>query len=151
MHPSPHSLDAPGSSPPARPSLGLALGGGSARGWAHIGVLAELGNHGIAPDIVCGTSIGALVGGIYAAGKLRELEAWVRRLTRRNVFTLLDFTMAGGGAIGGTLPMLTTGPGTGQARAARQRPMLGRLPWLAFVRRSLAFFFLVFLDTRRTG
>ncbi len=84
-----------------RPRLGIALGGGAARGWAHIGVLAALAQQGIEPEIVCGTSIGALVGGIYAAGKLQELEAWVGQLTRRDVIGLLDFTASGGGAIGG--------------------------------------------------
>lgn len=81
--------------------LGIALGGGAARGWAHIGVLSALTGHGLAPDVVCGTSIGALVGGIYAAGKLSELEEWVGSLTRREVFSLVDFTMTGGGVIGG--------------------------------------------------
>lgn len=83
------------------PRLGIALGGGAARGWAHIGVLSALAQHGIEPEIVCGTSIGALVGGIYAAGRLQELEAWVGQLTRRDVIGLLDFTASGGGAIGG--------------------------------------------------
>ncbi|HLT47142.1 MAG TPA: patatin-like phospholipase family protein [Rubricoccaceae bacterium] len=83
------------------PRLGIALGGGAARGWAHLGVLRALGEHGIEPEVVCGTSIGALVGGFYAAGKHAELEAWVAGLTRRDVVELLDFTMAGGGALGG--------------------------------------------------
>jgi len=83
------------------PRIGIALGGGSARGWAHIGVLAALAERGIEPEIICGTSIGALVGGIAAAGKLAELEAWVAALTRRDVLGLVDFTIAGGGLIGG--------------------------------------------------
>ncbi|HEX6925281.1 MAG TPA: patatin-like phospholipase family protein [Longimicrobiaceae bacterium] len=83
------------------PVIGIALGGGSARGWAHIGVLAALAERGIEPQIICGTSIGALVGGIYAAGKLGELESWVMQLTRREVLALLDFTLGGGGAIAG--------------------------------------------------
>ena len=81
--------------------LGIALGGGAARGWAHIGVLAALAENGIEPDIVCGTSIGALVGGIYAAGGLRDLEAWVAGLTRRSVVALLDIGVGRGGALGG--------------------------------------------------
>ncbi len=89
------------SSSSTRPRLGIALGGGAARGWAHIGVLSALARSGIEPEIVCGTSIGALVGGIYAAGKLGQLETWVASLTRRDVVSLLDFTTAGGGAIGG--------------------------------------------------
>src|SRR5690606_16701961 len=86
---------------PSTPRIGIALGGGSARGWAHIGVLAALAERGIEPDIVCGTSIGALVGGVYAAGKLPELEEWVKGLKRRDVLGLVDFTIAGGGVLGG--------------------------------------------------
>ena len=85
----------------ARPRLGIALGGGASRGWAHIGVLSELTRNGIEPEIVCGTSIGALVGGIYAAGKLPEFESWVASLTRREVLRLLDVTVSGGGVIAG--------------------------------------------------
>lgn len=83
-----------------RPRIGLALGGGGARGWAHIGVLNALDEHGLKPDIVCGTSIGALVGGIYAAGKVRELGEWVGGLGRRDVISLVDFKIGGGGVIG---------------------------------------------------
>ena len=64
-----------------RPSIGLALGAGASRGWAHIGVIRCLEEAGIVPDIVCGTSAGALVGGFYAAGRLDVLESWVRDLT----------------------------------------------------------------------
>ena len=87
--------------PSSRPRIGLALGAGAARGWAHIGVLRALAENDIEPDVVCGTSAGALVGGIYAAGKLDQLEDWVRSLTRRDVFALFDFTIARGGAVGG--------------------------------------------------
>lgn len=83
------------------PRVGIALGGGSARGWAHTGVLSALLERGIEPGIVRGTSIGALVGGIYAAGKLDELETRVRKLTRRDVLALVDLTVGGGGVIGG--------------------------------------------------
>lgn len=62
--------------------VGLALGGGSARGWSHIGVIRALADNGIEPDIVCGCSIGAIVGASYVAGNLDRLEAWVRALTR---------------------------------------------------------------------
>jgi NTE family protein len=62
--------------------IGLALGSGSARGWAHIGVIHALAEQGIRPDIVCGTSIGALVGAAHVAGNLDKLEEWVRSLTR---------------------------------------------------------------------
>lgn len=63
-------------------TIGLALGGGAARGWAHIGILDALSEQGIEPDILCGTSIGSLVGASYVAGNLKHLEAWVRSLTR---------------------------------------------------------------------
>ena len=66
---------------PRRPLIGLALGAGAARGWAHIGAIRCLTEAGITPDIVCGTSVGALVGGFYAAGKLDILEQWAHRLT----------------------------------------------------------------------
>lgn len=79
-----------------RPKLGLALGGGSARGWAHIGVIRALQQAGIEPDIVCGTSIGSLVGAAYAAGELDELETWVKSLTWQTVVGLLDFTITAG-------------------------------------------------------
>ncbi|MBA4173367.1 MAG: NTE family protein rssA [Hyphomicrobium sp.] len=81
--------------------IGLALGGGAARGWAHIGVLKALGEIGIKPDIIAGTSIGAVVGGCYAAGHLDALEGFARELTRRRVFGYLDFNLAGTGLING--------------------------------------------------
>ena len=84
-----------------RPSIGLALGGGAARGFAHIGVMRTLVAHGIVPDVIVGTSIGAVVGGCYAAGHLDSLEEWARTLTRRRVFGYLDFSLAGSGLIGG--------------------------------------------------
>lgn len=76
--------------------IGLALGGGSARGWAHIGVIQTLNRAGIYPDIVCGTSIGALVGAAYVDGDLERLDAWVRSLTVQTVVGFLDFTLSGG-------------------------------------------------------
>jgi len=85
----------------ARPRIVLALGGGVARGWAHIGVLRELTKAGLVPDVVCGTSIGALVGGLYIAGKLDALELWARSLTQRRVLSLLDFTFGGSGLFAG--------------------------------------------------
>lgn len=81
--------------------IGLALGGGSARGWAHIGVLRALNEAGIRPDIVVGTSIGAVVGGCYTAGQLNALEGFARGLTRRKVLGYLDFNFAGSGLING--------------------------------------------------
>jgi len=81
--------------------VGLALGSGAARGWAHIGVLRALNKIGIRPDIVVGTSIGAVVGSCYCAGLLDDLETFARRLTRRKVFGLLDVNFAGGGLFAG--------------------------------------------------
>jgi len=85
----------------APPSIGLALSGGAARGFAHIGVIRSLLANGIRPDVVAGTSIGAIVGGVYAAGILDDFEAWTRTLNRRRVFGYLDFSLAGSGLIGG--------------------------------------------------
>jgi NTE family protein len=82
-------------------SIGLALSGGAARGFAHIGIIRALVANGIKPDIITGTSIGAVVGGCHAAGHLDDLEAWARSLTRRRVFGYLDFSLAGSGLIGG--------------------------------------------------
>ncbi|QLF70368.1 patatin-like phospholipase family protein [Peteryoungia desertarenae] len=84
-----------------RPRIALALGGGAARGWAHIGVLRALDEEGIEVGMIAGTSIGALVGGCYLAGKLDELEAFARSLTMRRIASLLDFTIGGGGLFGG--------------------------------------------------
>jgi NTE family protein len=86
---------------PGRPLIGLALGSGAARGWAHIGVLEALHEIGIEPDVVCGTSMGAFVGAGYASGRLRELKEWATRLTWRGVVGLLDVRLAGGGVIDG--------------------------------------------------
>jgi len=65
---------------PRKPRIGLVLGSGSARGWSHIGVIRALDKAGVRPGIVCGTSIGALVGAAYAAGELDRLESFVRGL-----------------------------------------------------------------------
>lgn len=86
-------------SPP--PNIGLALGGGAARGFAHIGVLRTFLAHGIRPDAIAGTSIGALVGGLYAAGHLDAFEEWARTLTRRTMLGYLDVTFFGSGLIRG--------------------------------------------------
>ncbi len=79
-----------------RPRVGLALGSGSARGWAHIGVIRALEAAGVRPDIVCGTSIGALVGAAYAAGELDRLEKWVQGLGVGDVVGFLDVSLSGG-------------------------------------------------------
>ncbi|HVX35274.1 MAG TPA: patatin-like phospholipase RssA [Hyphomicrobium sp.] len=81
--------------------IGLALGGGAARGWAHIGVLKALAKAGIKPDIIAGTSIGAVVGGCYSAGHLDNLERWALELTPKRIFGYLDFNLAGTGLISG--------------------------------------------------
>jgi len=81
--------------------IGLALGGGAARGWAHIGVLRALHKAGIKPDIIAGTSIGAVVGACEIAGQLDELETFARDLTRRRVLGFLDFNLSGTGLITG--------------------------------------------------
>ena len=81
--------------------VGLALGSGAARGWAHIGVLRALQEIGVEPMVVTGTSIGSLVGGAYCAGRLDELEQWVRDMDRWQVFNLLDFGFANGGVVSG--------------------------------------------------
>ena len=79
-----------------RPRIGLALGSGSARGWSHIGVIRVLERAGISPEIVCGTSIGSLVGAAYAAGELDRLQLWVNDLSWQTVVGLLDLKMGGG-------------------------------------------------------
>ena len=84
-----------------RPVIGLALGGGAARGFAHIGIVRTLIAHGIVPNVVVGTSIGAVVGGAYAAGHLDTLEEWARSLQPRNIFGYLDIRLNGSGLIGG--------------------------------------------------
>lgn len=84
-----------------RPKIGLALGSGIARGWAHIGVMRGLDRYGFKPDIVTGTSVGALVGGSYLAEQMPALEAWARSLTKVRMFSYLDFRVRSGGMIGG--------------------------------------------------
>src|SRR2546423_15647489 len=59
-----------------RPKIGFVLGAGSARGWAHIGVLRALTEAGIRPDVIAGCSVGAFVGAAFSAGRLDQLEAW---------------------------------------------------------------------------
>jgi NTE family protein len=82
-------------------SLGLALGSGSARGWAHIGILQALEERGLRPDVITGASVGALVGAARAAGRLADLEEWVCTLTQRDVWRLVDTTFRGGGVMTG--------------------------------------------------
>jgi NTE family protein len=84
-----------------RPTIGIALGGGAARGWAHIGVLKSLIAAGLEPDIVAGTSIGAVAGACFVTGRLNALEDFACGLTRRRIFSFLDFNFAGSGLITG--------------------------------------------------
>ena len=84
-----------------RTSIGLALGAGAARGWSHIGVIERLNEVGISPNVVAGTSIGALIGGCYAADLLQELKQFALALTRRRLFSFLDISWGGSGLISG--------------------------------------------------
>lgn len=81
--------------------VALALGGGAARGWAHIGVLKALDESAVPVSMIAGTSIGALVGGCYLAGKLDELEQFALSLTKRGLLRFLDFRFGADGLIGG--------------------------------------------------
>jgi len=82
-----------------RKKVAIALGSGSARGWAHIGVLKALEKHGVEIDVVCGTSIGALVGSAYAHNRLTELEDWAMSLSRWKLLRFLDLTFSGGAVV----------------------------------------------------
>lgn len=84
-----------------KPGIALALGGGAARGWAHIGVLKALDEAQIPISMIAGTSIGALVGGCYLAGRLPELEDFALSLTRRGLIRFLDLRFGGAGLLGG--------------------------------------------------
>lgn len=84
-----------------KPVVGLALGSGGARGWCHIGVLRELAAMGIEAQVIAGSSMGALVGAVHAAGRLDALEDWARGLTLRGMLPLIDMRIAGGGLVGG--------------------------------------------------
>ena len=75
------------------PRIGIALGSGAARGWSHIGIIKALQRSGIEPDIVCGTSVGAMIGGAYVAGNLDRLEQWVLGSTRSDVFAFFSIRM----------------------------------------------------------
>ncbi|KAB2923145.1 MAG: patatin-like phospholipase RssA [Candidatus Contendobacter sp.] len=78
-----------------KPRLGIALGSGSARGWAHIGVLRALEQAGIVPDVVSGTSIGALVGAAYASNGLDRLEEWVAQIDWWDIIRYMDVRLGG--------------------------------------------------------
>ena len=82
-------------------NIGIAFGGGAARGWAHIGVLKALSEAGIRPSVIAGTSIGAVVGGCYVADRLGHLQEFALGLTRRKVFGYFDLNLNGSGLING--------------------------------------------------
>jgi NTE family protein len=79
-----------------KPRIGLALGSGSSRGWAHIGAIRALEERGVKPDVICGSSIGALVGAAYASGQLDKLEKWSTSLAWTTVVRLMDLSWSGG-------------------------------------------------------
>jgi len=91
----------PSMSNPVDVRIGIALGSGSARGWAHIGVLRALAEMGVRPGIVAGSSIGALVGAAYAGNQLDAMEHWVNRLTWKDILTFMDFSFLDGGVLRG--------------------------------------------------
>ncbi|NMG14400.1 patatin-like phospholipase RssA [Aromatoleum bremense] len=82
--------------PRSSPVIGLALGSGAARGWAHLGVLQALAREGIEPQVICGCSIGAFVGAAMAAGDLAKLAEWAQSLKWQDVVSLLDVSLRGG-------------------------------------------------------
>ncbi len=85
-----------------RPKIGLALGSGAARGWAHIGVIRALEKAGIRIDMVAGTSAGAVIGAFYAAGALTALEDFANNYrSLRVTFSMMDFTLTDNGLLGG--------------------------------------------------
>jgi NTE family protein len=84
------------------PVIGIAFGAGAARGWAHIGVLNALIEAGIKPSVVAGTSIGAVVGGCWAAGRLDQLTDFAKGLTKRRILGLMDIHLGGSGLITGS-------------------------------------------------
>ena len=91
----------PDAAVPRKPSVALALGAGGAKGLAHVGVIEEIEAQGFQITAIAGTSMGALIGGVYAMGKLDVYRDWVTTLARFDVFKLLDWTFSGGGLIKG--------------------------------------------------
>lgn len=85
----------------AKQTISLALGSGGARGYAHIGVIEELLNHGYEIKSVSGSSMGALIGALYACGKLETYKEWILGLDLLDVAKLIDFSFAGSGIIEG--------------------------------------------------
>ncbi|MCK4890014.1 MAG: patatin-like phospholipase family protein, partial [Candidatus Aminicenantes bacterium] len=81
--------------------LGIALGSGSARGWAHIGVLNALEESGIKVDYISGTSIGSVVGAVYSIGDIKEFEKFARSIDWKSIVSFIDVTFPGSGLIPG--------------------------------------------------
>ena len=81
------------------PKIGLALGSGASRGWSHIGVVKALVDAGIEPDVVCGTSVGAMVGAAYLTGNMEKLEHWVLGTTRADVLRFFDVKLTQSGFV----------------------------------------------------
>ena len=82
-------------------TISLVLGSGGARGYAHIGAIEELQKQGYEIGSICGSSMGALIGALYACGKLEELKRWVLTLDMFDVVKLVDFSLTGKGIIRG--------------------------------------------------
>ena len=74
----------------SRPKIGLALGSGASRGWSHIGIIKALLAEDLHPDVVCGTSVGAIIGASYVAGNMQALEDWVLSSKRSDVLRFFD-------------------------------------------------------------
>ena len=85
-----------------KPVIGLALGSGAAKGWSQIGILEVLDAQGIKAEIVAGTSVGSFIGAAYASGKMAELHDWALSLRWRDVATMFDVSLDGGGLIEGS-------------------------------------------------
>jgi NTE family protein len=103
---SPTDIADPSASPSAatttrKPTVALALGSGGAKGLAHIGAIEEIQAQGYEIVAIAGTSMGAVIGGIYAAGKLSVYRDWVCSLAKMDVLKLVDWTLSGGGLIKG--------------------------------------------------
>ncbi len=83
----------------SRPKIGLVLGSGASRGWSHIGVVKALVRAGVEPDVVCGTSVGAMVGAAYLTGNTQKLEEWVLGTTRADVLRFFDVGLTQSGFV----------------------------------------------------
>lgn len=95
------AADTPGTDAPRRPTVALALGAGGAKGLAHIGAIEELERQGFQVVAIAGSSMGALIGGVYAMGRLPIYRDWVSALAKLDVLRLVDWTFSGGGLIKG--------------------------------------------------